>query len=76
MKTVNRQQIPAEKGAGFARWVIELADGFEYEIVRKNNDWSVERIEWVDDEATGDGEWVGVPVRMASVRGMLPDLYE
>jgi hypothetical protein len=81
MKTVKIQQIPVETGAGFARWVLELSDGFEYEIVRKTDlsnrpRWSAERIDWVEDESTGDGEWVGVPVSMDSIRDMMPKLYE
>lgn len=73
MSVANINQLPSMHGNGVTTWNIEASDGNEYEITRTwaTGKFTAERIEWIADEV--DGEWVGVPVSIASIREFLPE---
>jgi hypothetical protein len=71
--TANIDQIPSTHGNGLTTWNIEASDGNEYQITRTwaTGKFKAERIDWV--AAGEDGEWVGTPVSIASIRNFLPE---
>jgi hypothetical protein len=73
MRVANIDQIPSMHGNGVTTWNIEASDGNEYVITRTwaTGKFAAERIDWV--AAGEDGEWVGTPVSIASIRNFLPE---